>query len=329
VVIARSANNPASRINLEFGPFPGPTLFEFLESGPVSFQNVLTVGVFANNDNSTPAVNAPAPSSSAGYRLQLSAPVYLSANSSATIPIAVDRSGGYNGAISVRLEIPKQPNLAADNPYYAVTSDPTTIPAGATSGVLTLRNGSHPRSGNGQVTLVSEGGQTLVNTVTVFTATAAQSYANPSDGNNVARLFANTASPRNPALSAMEFNRAGSFAVDGDLSTYAHASGTPLPWWQIDLEKLYALKEVRLRSSTSQSFGNVWVLMADFPVFSGLSLTQALALPDTLVRRYEVSGTVGNPTTVVLPTGSTGRFVRIWATQAGELTIPEVELISQ
>jgi hypothetical protein len=329
VVVARTANNPTSRVNLEFGPFPGPTLFEFLESGPVYFQNVLTVGVFVNSDNSTPALDAPAPTSTAGYRLRLGTPVYLSANSSATLKIEVDRSGGYNGAVSVRLEIPKQPNLAADNPYYAVTSDPLTIPAGATSGVLRIRNGSHPLSGDRQVALVSEGGRTLVNTIALFTATTALNYSNPTTGNNLARLFANTASPRNPALSAVEFNRAGSFAVDGDLNTYAHASGTPLSWWQIDLKKLYALQEVRLRSSANKSFGDVWVLISDFPVFSGLNLEQALALPDTLVRRYKIDGIVGNPTTIALPVGSTGRFVRIWARQAGELTIPEIELIGQ
>jgi hypothetical protein len=330
VVVARTANNPASRINLEYGPFPGPTLFEFLEAGPVHFENVLASGVFSNNDNSTPGVNAPAPTSAAGYRLQLGAPTYLAANSSTALRIGIDRSGGYNGPISVRLEIPKQPNLSADNPYYAVTSDPLTIPAGATSGVLTVRNGAHPRSGDGQVTLVSEGGQTLVNTVPLFTATEPVGYSSASNGNNVARLFADTASPRNPALSATEFNRAGSFAVDGNISTYAHASGTPLAWWQLDLEKVYTIKEVRLRSSPSASFGNIWVLVSDFPVFTrDLTLAEALALPEGLVRRYEVNGAVGNPTTIALPAGSTGRFVRVWAIQAGELTIPEVEVISQ
>jgi hypothetical protein len=220
--------------------------------------------------------------------------------------------------------------LAADNPYYAVTSDPLTIAAGATSGLLTVRNGAHPLSGDRQVTLVSEGGQTRVNTVPLFTATEAVTYSNASTGNNVARLFSDTASPRNPAQSATEFNRAGTFAVDGNMSTYAHASGTPLSWWQIDLEKVYFLKEVRLRSSPSVSFGNVWVLLSDFPVFTkDMTLAQALALPEPLVRRYQVDGAVGNPTTVSLPAGSTGRFMRVWATQPGALTIPEIELISQ
>jgi G8 domain len=330
VVVARTANNPASRTNLDHGPFPGPALFEFLESGPVQFDNVLIAGSFVNNDNSTPAVNAPAPTGNTGYRLKLGAPVYLAANSSVALPITVDRTGGYNGAISLRLEIPKSPNLAADNPYYAVTSDPLTIPAGATTGVLTVRNGAHPKSGDNQVLLVAEGSATVANAVRLFTATAAVTYANAGNGNNVALLFADTASPRNPALSAMEFNRAGSFAVDGNMDSYAHASGTPLSWWQIDLERVYALREIRLRSSASAAFGDVWVLVSDFPVLTGqLTLTEALALPDTLVRRFEVNGSVGDPTTISLPAGSTGRFVRVWAKQAGDLKVPEVELISQ
>ncbi len=330
VAIARTANNPSNRTTLEYGPFPGPTLYEFLESGPVQLNNVLISGEFANNDNSTPAVNAPAPSSNAGYRLNLGAPVYLAANSSTTLSIGVDRSGGYNGPISVRLEIPKQPNLAADNPYYTVTSDPLTIAAGSNSGVLTLRNQEHPKSGDGQVLLVAEGNATVVHAVPLNTSTAAIAYANASNGNNVARLFSNTANPRNPALSAMEFNRAGTFAVDGDINTYAHASGVPLAWWQIDLEKRYTLKEIRLRSNGTQSFGNVWVMAADFPVFSNqMTLAEALALPENLVWRSEINGSIGNPSTIVLPNASTARFVRIWAKQLGELTIPEVELISQ
>jgi F5/8 type C domain len=330
VLLARSVNNPASPLPLEFGPFPGPTLFEFLEAGPVRFSNVQAIGAFADNDNSTPALAAPAPSSNVGYTLSVRGPVYVMANSSSTVTIDVDRSGGYNGPIAVRLEIPKRSNLAADNPYYFVTSDPLTIPAGATTGSLTLRNGTHPQSGNGQVTLVSEGSATLVNTLPLFTATSAISYLNAANGNNVARLFADTASPRNPSLSAMEFNRAGSAAVDGNLNSYAHASGTPLAWWQIDLERLYKLREIRLRSSPSVSFGDVWVLVSDFPAFTdGMTLTDALALPTGFVRRYQLNGVIGNPTTVTLPPGSTGRFVRVWASGAGELKIPEIEIISE
>jgi hypothetical protein len=74
----------------------------------------------------------------------------------------------------------------------------------------------------------------------------------------------------------------------------------------------------------------VWVMVTDFPVITqDMTLAQALALPESLLRRYAVSGVAGNPTTIVLPPGSTGRFVRIWANQPGELTIPEVEIISQ
>lgn len=330
VLVARTANNPASRVNLEFGPFPGPTLFEFLEAGPVSFENVLVSGTFAANDNATPAVNAPAPTVNAGYKVRLSAPGYLYANASSTVRVDVDRANGYNGPIALRVEIPKAQNLQADNPYFFVTSDPLIIPAGSTTGTLTLRNGAHPRPGDNQITVVAEGGTTVVNTLPLFTLNTALTYTNAANGNNVARLFADTASPRNPAMSATEFNRAGTFAVDGNLSSFAHASGSPLSWWNIDLERLYNLKEIRLRASGTVSFGNVWVMASDFPVFTqDMTLAQALALPDSLLRRYAVSGNVGNPTNITLPPGSTGRFVRIWANQPGDMTIPEVEIISQ
>jgi hypothetical protein len=330
VLVARTANNPASRVNLEYGPFPGPTLFEFLEAGPVSLENVLVSGAFAANDNATPAVNAPPPTVNAGYKVRLSAPGYLYANSSTTIRVDVDRTNGYSGPIALRVEIPKAPNLQDDNPYFFVTSDPLIIPAGATTANLTLRNGAHPRPGDNQITVVAEGGTTVVNTLPLFTLNAALTYANAGNGNNVARLFADTASPRNPSMSATEFNRAGTFAVDGNMSSYAHASGTPLSWWQVDLERLYQLQQIRLRSSAAVSFGNVWVLAADFPVFTqGMTLAEALALPETLVRRYSIDGVAGNPTVITLPPQSTGRFVRVWSKQPGELKIPEIEIISQ
>jgi hypothetical protein len=330
VVVARTANNPASRLNLEYGPFPGPTLFEFLEAGPVSFENVLVSGTFAANDNSTPAVSAPPPNVSAGFKLRLAKSAYLYANSSSAVRVDVDRSSGYTGPITLRVEIPKSPNLQDDNPYFFVTSDPLVIPAGAMSGNLILRNGAHPRPGGSQINVVAEGGSTVVNSLPLYTLNAALTYTNANNGNNVARLFADTATPRNPALSAMEFNRAGSFAVDGNMSSYAHASGTPLSWWNIDLERLYNLQEIRLRSNDPASFSNVWVMVSDFPVIAqDMTLAEALALPEALLRRYAINGAVGNPSVITMPTGSTGRFVRIWASQPGELKVPEVEIISR
>jgi hypothetical protein len=330
VVVARTANNPASRTSLDYGPFPGPTLFEFLESGPVQFENVLIAGAFTGSDNSTPAVTASAPSGVASYRLRVSAlPVYLSANSTATVRVDIDRSGGYDGPVSLRAEIPKSANLSADNPYYFVTSDALTIPAGASSGILTLRNAAHPRSGDGVIILVAQGNGVLTHSIALHTATAPVTYANAANGNNVARLFANTASPRNPSLSAMEFNRGGSAAVDGDMDTFAHASGTPLSWWQIDLERLHSLKELRLHANATASPGSVWVMVADFPVFhKDLTLAEALALPSGLVRRYEVNATAGM-FQIALPPGSHGRFVRIWSKISGDLKIPEVDIVTQ
>jgi G8 domain len=330
LVVSQSRNNPPSPVSLDFGPFPGPTLYEFLEAGPVEMKNVLAQGDFKSNDNSTPALLAPALNGNAGFKINVPQISYLYANNSTTVAVTVDRSGGYTGAIDLSVAIPKAPNLAADNPYYYVTSDALTIPAGANSAMLTLRNGAHPKSGGGQIAIVAKGNGTIVNTVALSTATAPVVYANAATGNNVARLYANTGSPRNPALSQMEFNRNGGFAVDGDLNSYAHASSTPLPWWQLDLERLHRIKEIQLRASATVGFGDVWVLVSDFPVFTqSMTLQEALALPASLVRRYDVAGAVGGLRTIALPTNATGRVFRVWSKNAGELKIPEIAIITQ
>jgi hypothetical protein len=330
LVVARSRFIPANAPNLEFGPFPGPTLYEFLESGPVEMKNVLADGTFVANDNSTPALVTPPRTDNTAFVISAPAQNYLYANDTLAVPITVQRSGGYNGPIAVSVAIPKAPNLAADNPYYFVTSDPLSIPAGATSGTLTLRNGAHPKSGGGQIALIATGASTMIYTIPLSTATIPVVYTDPTTGNNVARLFANTGSPRNPAMSATEFNRAGTFAVDGDLNSYAHASGTPLSWWQLDLERRHQIREIQLRATTAAPFGDVWVLVSDFPVFTrNMSLQEALAIPASLVRRFDVPGQVGLLQTISLPSNATGRAFRVWSKNPGELKIPEVSIITQ
>jgi hypothetical protein len=131
-------------------------------------------------------------------------------------------------------------------------------------------------------------------------------------------------------FSAMAFNRGGPAAVDGDMNTYAHTSGTPLAWWQIDLERLYAPKELRLRPPASAPLGGAWVLLSDYPVFANeMSLAEALALPETLVRRFELLDSSGGTLSITLPAGSTGRVMRVWRKTTGEMKLPEVEIVSQ
>jgi hypothetical protein len=330
LIIAHSANNAVPSPSLDFGPFPGPVLFEAPESGPVLLSNVVSVGAFKDSDNSTPELNGITPETAATFAFRPFQPVFLRANAAVSVPITIERLNGYAGPVSLTVAIPKRPNLSADNPYFYVTSDPITIPAGETSAVLTLRNLSHPKPGERGIILVGTGRETVTQTLDVFTATAPQTFNDPIFGKNVARLFANTASPRNPALAQMEFNRGGTFAVDGNLSSYAHTGGTPLPWFQIDLEKSYRLAEIRLKGSTSVTFGDVWVFTSDFPIFDReMTLQEALSLPNSLVSRYEVVGSVGLQTTIALPAGTSARVVRIWGKQAGEMKIPEVEIISE
>jgi G8 domain len=332
LLVARTDNNPASRTSLDFGPFPGPTLFEALESGPAQLRNTVVVDNFKASDNSTPEVIATTPASERQFDLTVSAAHYLSANASTNVPVSIARAAGFTDAVSARVAIPKAPNLSADNPYFYVTSDPMNIAGGANSGSLVLRNTAHPKSGDGNVLVVASasGGATVATSLQLFTATAPILYVDTPTGNNVARLFANTGSPRNPSLSAMEFNRGGGFAVDGNISSYAHTSGTPLSWWQLDLERVHRVKEVRIKATATEPLSDLWLLTSDFPVLTrALTLDEALAMPAALVKRFEVSGSVGVLRTITLPANSTARVIRLWSKNLGEIKIPEIEVVTQ
>jgi G8 domain len=337
LIVAHSANNALPQPALDFGPFTGPNVFETLEAGPALFSNVVAVGQFKDSDNSTPQVTGAIPSATPAFSFRAMSPSYLRANSSVSVPITIERHNGFTGQISLSVAIPKLPNLSADNPYYYVTSDPLTIAAGATTATLVLRNLAHPKPGDGHILLLANGGATIASgdttiasTLPLFTTTAPATYSDAATGNNVARLFANTGSPRNPSLSAMEFNRGAGGAMDGNLDTYAHTSGTPLPWLQLDLLKSYRLREVRLKSSATISFGNLWVFTSDFPIFNHtMTLQDALNLPTSMVKRYEVPAAVGTQTTITLPAGDSGRVIRIWGKQPGEMKVPEMEVIAQ
>jgi hypothetical protein len=337
LIVAHSANNALPQPALDFGPFTGPNVFETLEAGPVLFSNVVAVGQFKDSDNSTPQVTGATPSATPAFSFRAMSPSYLRANSSVLVPITIERHNGFTGQISLSVAIPKQPNLSADNPYYYVASDPVTISAGATTATLVLRNLAHPKPGDGHILLLANGGATIASgdatiasTLPLFTTTAPATYSDAATGNNIARLFANTGSPRNPSLSAMEFNRGAGGAMDGNLDTYAHTSGTPLPWLQLDLLKSYRLREVRLKSSATIGFGNLWVFTSDFPIFNNtMTLQDALNLPTSLVKLYEVPAALGTQTTITLPAGDSGRVIRIWGKQLGEMKVPEMEVIAQ
>jgi hypothetical protein len=85
-----------------------------------------------------------------------------------------------------------------------------------------------------------------------------------------------------------------------------------------------------LKSSASVSFGNAWIFTSEFPVFNReMTLDEALSLPTSLVKRYDVPGNVGAQTAISLPADAVGRVIRVWGKQAGEMKIPEIEVISR
>jgi G8 domain/Right handed beta helix region len=331
-IVGISANNRSGRTNLTFGPFPGPVLKESLEAGPVTLDNVVVSGAFEETlDGMAPALSATR-SATAGYRLILPPFMTLPANGTVSFDVRIDRQGGYNGPIELSVAIPKPSNLAEENPYYYVTSDPVTVPAGATTARMTLRNRAADRPGSGVIVIKSTGDATILNTATVLTSVAPRTYINAAHGNNLSRLIAGD-TPRNPALSNVLFNAGGKFAIDGNLTTYARIGNAPAPTVALDFGRNYTA--VRLVIEWEPGFapsGDLMLTVSEFDLLNRMpTLQDATALAPAMVTNMTIRNNGTNRYVLALPAGTTLQTAKLWALspQTNELRLREIEFISQ
>jgi G8 domain len=330
-IVGLTANNPATRTHLDFGPFTGPNLKEHLQAGPVTLDNVVTSGFLKESfDGLAPAMNA-ARSNTAGFRLRLPPYLAIKANSSQQLRLKIDRSGGYLGAVELAIGIPKPSNLADENPYYTLTADPLTLPAGATEAVITLRNGSAQRAGNSVVVLRAKGDATVLSTLRVLSATPAQSYLNAATGNNLARLIPGD-TPRNPQMSSVVQNAAGRFAVDGNLNSWARFEGSPAPWIRLDFERSYTVGAVVIEWDPAyRPRGDLWLSLSDFEVLDGKTLAEVQALPADIASQFFIRDSGASRIELALPAGTTARQAKLWVVQeqAGEVRLREIAFVSR
>ena len=326
-VLGLTANNPSSRSNFTFGPFPGPVLKEHLESAPVTLDNVTAAGNFlAQLDGMAPELAARA-SATAGFKLRLPSYAAVKANGSVEVPITVDRSGGYRGPIALSIEIPKPANLAEENPYFPLSSTVVTVAADATSAMLVLNHGAAARPASGEVAVVKAvGDATVLNTIRVLTSTPqANGGAGAGAGANLSRLIAGD-SPRNPRMSSVLRNAGGRFAIDGSVGTYAAFEANTKPWIGLDLERSYALASVKIDWDLNQRpTGPLVLSISEFALLSNLAtLDEALALPSIQATHINIPAGSGS-IELALPAGTVARQIKLWVVQnqTGELRLQE------
>jgi hypothetical protein len=325
-------NNPATRTDLRFGPFNGPNLKEHLEAGPVTFDNVVTAYRFQEVfEGMAPALTS-ARSATAGFKLRLPEYVLLKADSSATVPISLDRSGGYSGAVDVSVEIPKPPNLADENPFYALTSSGAALSAGTSAVTMVLTNGAAQRPGSQVAVIRARGDATVLNTLQIFTATRPQAYADAATGNNLSRLIPGD-SPRNPQMSSVVQNAGGRAAVDGDANTGARFEAGTAPWIMLDVGRSYLLgKTVIEWDPAFRPQGELVLTLSEFPIMEAQrTLADVLALPADVVTRVRIPDNGSTRIEVPWPAGTVVRQAKLWVTQtqANETRLREVSLIAR
>jgi hypothetical protein len=332
LVVGITANNPAGRADFTFGPFAGPVLKEHLESGPVTFNNVVTAYRFLEGfDGLAPAINA-SRSATASFKLVLPEYASVKADGSVNVPIRVDRSSGFSGSVRVSLAIPKPPNLAEENPYFEITSTAVEIPSGSDTGVLVLNNGAAQRAGSQVVVVQAQGDATVLNTLRLLTATRPTSYLNAANGNNLSRLIS-ADSPRNPQMSSVVQNAGGSFAVDGNLSSAARFEPNSAPWIRLDLDRSYNLDSIVIEWDPAyRPQGELLLSLSEFAVLTEQrSMADVLALAPSVATSIRIPDQGQSRVVIPWPAGTSLRQAKLWVTQTQtqETRLREISLISR
>ncbi len=138
-----------------------------------------------------------------------------------------------------------------------------------------------------------------------------------------------------PASVSTPYNGSGAeaeLAVDGNtdgnwFTTYSVASTSwgSQPWWEVDLEIVYAIEYVNIWNRTdccSDFLSDYYILVSDVPFISG-DLNEVLN--QSGVSAYHQTVTAGSPTTVNI--GRTGRYVRVQNGGSGFVALAELEVM--
>lgn len=127
-----------------------------------------------------------------------------------------------------------------------------------------------------------------------------------------------------PASRAVDGNTDGAFG-SGSVTHTAEPSNQA--WWQVDLGASSPLHSVDTWNRTdccANRLSDFWVITSDAPI-TGETLEQAKATPGATA--VHVSGQAGRPSSVALPSGTTGRYVRIQlASATNPLSLAEVQV---
>jgi alpha-L-fucosidase len=127
-----------------------------------------------------------------------------------------------------------------------------------------------------------------------------------------------------PAGRAVDGRTDGNFGA-GSVTHTAEPSNQA--WWQVDLGQVHDLSTVDVWNRTdccAERLSDFWVMTSERPITAD-SLDEVKATPG--VTSVHVTGQAGRPSTVELPPGSTGRYVRVQlASSTNPLSLAEVEV---
>ena len=130
-----------------------------------------------------------------------------------------------------------------------------------------------------------------------------------------------TQGPAGPGL-AVDGDRNGALAV----ASLARTNSETNPWWQTDLGRVIDLHSVRLWNRTDCCADRLSELHVFVSQNSPAGRSYGDLLADNGVWRTYVAGPVG--TSLTLPVGAKGRYVRVQLAGSGELALGEVEILA-
>jgi alpha-L-fucosidase len=133
--------------------------------------------------------------------------------------------------------------------------------------------------------------------------------------------------------SSTEYGGAASRATDGNTNgTFAansvtHTGSSQYSWWDADLGAAAKLSSVEVynRDSFGERLADYWVMVSDRPFTAGLSPTAQAA--QSWVWSSRQTPQAGAPTTVAIPGGKIGRYVRVQLAGTGYLSLAEVKAL--
>jgi hypothetical protein len=142
----------------------------------------------------------------------------------------------------------------------------------------------------------------------------------------------NLAQGKPATQSSLDWGGVAARAVDGNTdgnwasNSVTHTTGSPQPWWQVDLGQLSAIQAVQIFNRSdccSERLSDFYVFVSAADM-SGKTLSQLLADPTAM--RVHVD-TLAGAASVTLPLLAQGRFVKVQLNGANYLSLAEVKVL--